>query len=317
MATPVKERTLAVSIEYLPHEDELDLSKPIRVGDGLMDSFTRTEDLGYQTFFGIKRYLCGLDEEVVKYDDTLNEEEKKAKIEEIRNIVARLEKVFGAGNLDPTNEKMWSKVKLNITRKTTNLDLTDPKNELIFHCIKGGGFKEVAPSLEKAGNGIKFYLVEPVEFAENKVANTKVINKAIATLEKLDETKGSDDIFYLGKYLLPVEKSYTKRTPKALIYDELNKYLNGELIKGSKISFARLFLEAAKKTKGDLIVTALVKDAVYMNMIYATAQGELKNNETGGIYGTTVERAVAHLQNPAYEYELANVKERVEEIWNK
>lgn len=319
MATLTKERTLAVSIEYLPTEEELDLSKPLRVGDGLMDNFTRTEELGYITLFGVKRYLCGLDIETVKNEEGLTEAERTAKIEEIGKTVERLEKVFGKGVLDPANSAMWSKVKLSITRKTTNLDLNDPKNELIFYCIKGGGFKEVAPSLEEAQKvGGKFYLVEPVEFAENKVANVKVINKAISTLEKIDESKGTDDLFFLAKYLLPVEKSYTKRTPKAQIYDDLNKYLNGELInRSSKISCSRLFLEASKKSKADLIVTSMVKDAIYMNMIYANAQGEFKNNDTGGIYGTTLEKAVAHLQNPAYEHELSNIKERIEEIWSK
>ncbi len=50
-------------------------------------------------------------------------------------------------------------------------------------------------------------------------------------------------------------------------------------------------------------------------MIYVNAVGELKNNETGGVYGTSIERTVKHLQNPAYEHELENIKTRVEAKW--
>lgn len=317
MSTVTKEKLKAISIEYRPTEQEQDLKKPLVVGQGLMSTFNFTEDLGYKTFFGIKRYLTGLDPEIVKYDSELSDTEKEKKIAEIKENVERLEKFFGLGTLDATNEKHWSKVKLLISRKTTNLNLTDPKNELMFHCIKGGGFDIVAPSYEVAENeNKKFYLVEPVEYAEHRIAPREVTNRAIAQLQKLYENKGFDDIFYIAKYVLPVEKSYTKHTPKALIYEDLDKYLNGEVVKKSKVGCAREFLDACKLSKADLVISCLVKDALNYNFIYTNQSGELKNNETSGIYGTTVEKAVVHLQNPAYEQELDNIKTRVEEKWN-
>lgn len=318
MPTLTKERTKAISIEYMPVENELDLSKALVVGQGLSDRFIRTEDLGYRTFYGVKRYMCGLDKEVIEYDPTFTEEEKKAKIEEIIEIVDRLERFFGKGTLDPTNEKHWSKINLVIDRKTTNLDLTNPRNELIYHCIKAGGFGLVSPTMEGAGDGKSpFYIVEPTEYAESRIANKEVINKAISSLQKMYEAKSYDDLFFLAKYILPVEKMYMKRSPKAMLYEDLDKYINGELIKGSKISFARAFLEATKKSKIDMVVTCLVKDAVYMNFLFNNQAGEFKNNETGGIYGTTIEKCVSHLQNPAYEHELENVKNRVEQKWSE
>jgi hypothetical protein len=311
-----KERVKAISIEYMPIESELDLSRPLVVGQGLADHFVRTEDLGYRTFFGTKRYMCGLDPELVKYDPSLSPEEKEAKIAEIKEIIERLEQFFGKDTLDPTNEKHWSKINLVIDRKTTNLDLTNPRNELIYHCIKAGGFSLVAPSMEAARDGkAPFYIVEPTEYAESMIANKQIINKAIAELEKLNENKSFDSMFLMAKYLLPVEKTYTKRTPKALLYGDLDKWLNGEIVKGSKISFARSFLEATKKKKEDIVVTCFVRDALHFGFLYTNQAGELKNNETGGVYGTTVERCVAHLQNPAYEHELDNIKTRVEQKW--
>jgi hypothetical protein len=312
-----KERIKAISIEYLPTEKELDPNAPLIVGKGLMDQFSRTEMLGYQTFFGTKRYLCGLDVEIVKYDTNLTDAEKEAKIAEIESIIARLEQFFGKGTLDPTNEKHWSKIELRIDRKTTNLDLTNPRTELVLHCIRGGGFTMVSPTLEKAREtGTQFYLVEPIEYAENRIANKEIINKAISTLQKIYESKSFDDIFFLGKYILPVEKSYTKRTPKAMIYEDLDKYLNGEVVKQSRISLARQFMEVTKKTKVELAINAIAKDAEYYQFVYINDKGEFKNNETGGIYGTTLERVVTHLQNPAYENELDNIKTRVEQKWN-
>lgn len=318
MATVTKEKLQAISIEYMPVEEELDLKRPLEVGKGLTDTFQRTEDLGYRTFYGAKRYMCGLDVEIVKYDTSLTEEEKKAKIEEIQIIVERLEQFFGKGTLDPTNEKHWSKISLTIDRKTTNLDLTNPRTELLYHCIKGGGFSLVSPTMEGAKNGrAQFYLVEPLEYAESRIANKEIINKAISTLQKLYEGKSYDDLFFLAKYILPVEKMYSKRTPKALLYEDLDKYISGEVVRQSKISCAKMFMEATKKDKVNLNVTCLVKDAEYLGFIYANQAGELKNNETGGIYGTTIERVVVHLQNPAYEQELDNVKTRVEQKWSE
>lgn len=316
--TSPKERIRAISIEYLPTEKEIDPTSTLIVGQGLMDNFSRTELLGYQTFFGAKRYLCGLDKEIIDYDQSLSDEEKKAKKGEIEDNLARLEQFFGKGTLDPTNEKHWSKIELRIDRKTTNLDLTNPRTELLVHCIRGGGFTMVAPTIEKAREtGVQFYLVEPMEYAENRIANKEVINKAISTLQRLYESKSFDDIFFLGKYILPVEKAYTKRSPKALIYEDLDKYIGGEIVKQPKISLARLFLEATKKAKIDLAMNCLVRDAEYYGFIYLNDKGEFKNNETGGVYGTTVERVAAHLLNPAYEHELANVKERVEKKWSE
>lgn len=316
MSTLTKEKVKAISIEYMPIEAELDLSKALVVGQGLTDRFIRTEDLGYRMFLGTKRYICGLDAEIIRYDDTLNAEEKEAKIAEVGEIIERLERFFGKGTLDPTNEKHWSKVNLVIDRKTMNLDLSNPKNELLYHCIKAGGFSLVSPTMDGARDGrCPFYIVEPTEYAEARVANKQIINKAVALLEKVNESKSHDDMFYLAKYLLPVHKMYTKRTPKALLYEDLDKYLGGEVVKESKISLATKFLEAVKKNKIDVVVTCLVKDAEYLAFIYVTPAGELKNNETGGIYGTTVQKVVTHLQNPAYEHELQNIKDRVEKKW--
>lgn len=316
MSTLTKEQIKAISIEYRQTEAEADTKKPLVVGQGLMSTFNYTEDLGYRTFFGVKRYLTGLDTVVVKYDETLTEQEKEAKVAEIEEVVKRLENVFGPGNLDATNEKHWSKVKLNINRKTTNLNLTDPKNEILFHCIKAGGFKIVSPNYEICEEeNNKFYLVEPVEFVEHRVQPRELKNTAIALLQKLYENKGFDDLFYVSKYILPVEKAYTKRTPKALIYEDIDKYLAGELVKKTKSACAKDFIDATKQSKANLVVSALVRDAVYYGMIYSNPAGELKNNETGGVYGTTMEKAVVHLQNPAYEHELSNIKDRVEKKW--
>lgn len=313
-----KEQIKAISIEYRQTEQEADVKKPLVVGQGLMPNFNFTEDLGYKTFFGVKRYMTGLDPEIVKYDPELTDEEKEKKIKEINENIARLEKFFGPGTLDATNEKHWSKVKLIITRRTTNLNLTDPKNEILFHCIKGGGFEIVSPNYELCEkDNKKFYLVEPTEFVEHRVAPREITNKAIALLQKLYENKGFDELFYVAKYILPVERSYTKRTPKALMYEDLDKFLNGEIVKKTKIACSRELIETSKLPKADLVVGCIVKDAVNYGFIYVNSVGEMKNNETGAVYGTSVERAVVHLQNPAYEHELDNLKTRVEKKWSE
>lgn len=319
MSTLLEKDVKAITIEYLPTDDEKDKSKPLTIGQGLLDNFHRSELLGYKTLYGVKRYLTGLDDVIVEHDPSLSDQDKKERISKIKGTVEKLERFFGKGNLDATNEKLWGEVKLVIDRKTTNLDLTDPKNEILFHCIKAGGFTEVAPSIEEAiEKRKKFYLIEPLEFVENRVAPRKIIGKAIATLVDIYEKKGFDDIFFLAKYLLPVDKAYVKKTPKSLMYEDLDKFINGELIRKSKMECARMFLDAVKKPKSHIIVYCLVKDAFeYFNFIYTNTSGELKNNETGGLYGTTIERAVDHLLTPAFEHELENIKYRVEKKWTE
>jgi hypothetical protein len=316
MSTVVKEKPKAISIEYLPTERELDPSTKLVVGEGMPDTFKIVEELGYKTFYGVKRYICGLDVEMVERNDDLTPEEKKAKIEEIKKTVERLEKFYGPGQLDPTNEHIWSKVRLELDRKTTNLDLTNPRTELIVYCIKAGGFNVVAPNIDAAReNNVKFYLVEPVELAESKVTNTKIINKAISTLDKIDETKSQDELFYIAKYIMPVEKGYNRSTPKAMLYSDLNEFINGNVVKLPRVRCAAQFLEVTKKPKADLVISCLVKDGLDFGFLYTNPAGEIKNNETAGVYGTTIERAVAHLQNPNYESELDNLKSRVEKRW--
>ncbi len=298
----------AVTIEYLPTEEEMDMSKPLMVGKGLQSNFRITEELGSREFFGVKRYLTGLDPEVITYNSDLSDKEKEEKFKEIKEITERLERVFGKGNLDATRKEMWSKVILTITRKSTPLNLTDPKQEIIYHCIKGGGFTGVASTMEEAmEKGLKFYLIEPVEFIENRVAPRKIINRAIAALENLETTKSGNDILFIAKYLLPAEKAYTKRTPKALLYEDLDKFIDGQVIKKAKSYCANLFLEALKKSKEDLKTYVYIKDAVYYTFVYVNTAGELVNTYTKGIYGTTIEKAVEHLKNPAYQHELENL----------
>lgn len=311
-------KVTAVTIEYLPSEEELDMTKPLTVGKGLQSNFRITEMLGSREFYGVKRYLTGLDAEAVTYDDSLNDKEKQDKITEINDTVRRLEKIFGPGKLDATNKDMWSKVILTITRKSTPLNLTDPKQEILYHCIKGGGFTHVANTVEDAmENQLRFYLIEPVEFIENRIAPKKIINRAIAALEDLEKNRSGNDLLLIAKYLLPVEKSYTKRTPKALLYEDLDKFIDGQVIKKAKSYCAGLFLDALKKSKEDLKTYVYIKDAVYYTFVYANTAGELVNVYTKAIYGTTIERAVEHLKNPAYQHELSNIVELVDKKWNE
>lgn len=319
MSVLLEKDVKSVTIEYLPTEKELDKEAVLVVGQGLTDNINITEVLGTRMFFGVKRYITGLDPELVKYDNSLSEEQKQAKITEIQATIQRLEQFFGPGSLEATNEKFWKDVYLVLKSKTTNLDLNTPKNEILVRCIKAGGFNEVAPTLEEAiasSGKSKFYLIEPVEFIENRVSPRKQYNKAIGMLSKMDDSKTYDDLFFLAKYILPAEKAYTKSTPKSLLYEDLDKYIKGEIVRDSKTDLASRFIEATKVEKKKMIVFCLLKDAVYYNMLYRTEAGELKNNETGGIYGTTLDKAVDHLLHPAYSHELENIKVRIEEKWS-
>ena len=188
---------------------------------------------------GKKRYLNGLDEYAPEIKLIKNDEERNARIKEIRTIVARLEKENNyASTLKIDDKDFWSKVEMfrpdnaevfgKIRLACSNNDITlSPKTKtndlLIVRAIEAGGFSLVAKSYEDlvAGNITKkWYLDKQIETVGVKTSPLKIKNKALALLDNLFDNQ-QDKLFYVAKGIEINAAIYKRRTLMDILYQDM------------------------------------------------------------------------------------------------
>ena len=203
METEVKPKTKSASISIRPFiehsRENMGLEK---YGMVLFEGAMYEEPVAYTESNGVRIYRTGLNEYAQEIEN-LPEEEKEAKIKEIREIVADLERKMVSNVLNVKDKDFWSKVK-HIRNDNTKLwdELiirvgNDPiflnpakewKDMLIYKAIEANGFTIVAPSLEHAKKNpskYKFYLDKYEETISHRTEEKKLRNKALAELELL------------------------------------------------------------------------------------------------------------------------------------
>ena len=304
-----------VNIQYLPSPEEIDSSKQLRAGKFLWPGFTHVyEVFAKQLAGGNFKYQTGLDPEEAPEDMR----------EEIQQALDSLEKYYGKGQLDPFNGKFWKDIKLVINKKNIHLDIkNNPEHKLLYYVIKGGGICEVAPSYDEAVDAAspkRWFIVEPTQYADISAQPERVINKAIAALEFLDEEKSKEDMFLVHKVLITSDRGTTRNTPASALYKDLSDFIYGKIVKTDKRRAPKQFADTVamlKKDKKKLYITAYVKEANYFNFLTVSEDSNFQNIETRTKYGPTIDKAVAYLSNPANEDELENLKERVEKKWSE
>lgn len=305
----------SVNIQYLPNPEEIDSSKPLKAGKFLWPGFTHVyEVFAKQLSGGRYRYQTGL----------VPEEAPEEKREEIAQALAELEAYYGKGQLDPFNVSFWRDIKLKLDKKNMFLDIANnPEHKLLYYVIKGGGLQEVAASYDEAVDGAttkRWFMVEPEHLANINALDDRTINKALYSLTVLDEEKTFDDMFLVHKALVSTDRGTTKQTPRSALYKDLSDFIYGKISKTDKRKTPKQFVETFKlisEDKQKLFITAYVRDAVYFNFLTTTEDGQLQNIETKTRYGTTVQKAIQYLSNPANQDELDNIKERVEKKWSE
>lgn len=258
------------------------------------------------------RYITGLDENspTVMYMEDLDE--KKARLKEIKEVVIRLESIFGKNSLEALNDTLWGEFNIKLDYTGKSLDKTNPKDELLYFAIKAGGFEAIAPSIEKAKEGdYKFYLRQMEHDSDLKVERVKMINKAKAALTDLDETD-SQKMLLVAKSVLAPNNEFTDKTPKSIIYDKLDQFIDGKIVKDNKKATVRHFLEAYKKSLNTLTIEALVKDALYFSFIVREGDGNFYNKQTEVRLGKTEKDIIKYLESPINQVEFENIKDRVD-----
>jgi hypothetical protein len=304
-----------------------------KYGLTLFDNTFHEEQLTCLEMNGIKRYVTGLNEfspDIKKLDP----EEQEARVKQIRIIVSQLEKELAANVINPSDPEFWNKVKLlkpdndefwgRIRIACSNEPLfldpeKDPYDLIKLIAIENGGFSIVAKSYEaarKMATPPKFYLDKLENTISTKTEVKKLRNKALSELQKLFD-KNTNKLFYVAKIVDTNSSQYKKSTPTDVMYDNMDKYINGESVDSNKKRTAEKFLEVVSLDMETLKIRAIVKDAALLKVIATRADGFIYHLESGTILGKTPSDVVEFLKNPLNEQILVDVQGKVEKTWQK
>jgi len=325
-----KRSTVAIRAYFDPNVDNMGLQK---YGLSLFDGAMHEEQLACLEQNGVKRYLTGLNEYAPELRD-LNEDDREAKIKQIRSVVSSLEATLANNIVSPEDKEFWNKVKMikpdngefwdRIRIRCGNHPVfldpeKDPFDLIKLYAIEAGGFSIVAKSLEEArGKAVppKFYLDKLEQTATTNTEVKKLRNKAGAELQKLFD-KNTNKLFYVAKAIDPNSTQYKKSTPNDIIYDNMSRYIDGETVEKDKRKTAGKFLELAALDMETLKLKAITKDASLYKFIATKPDGFIYHMETSALMGRTLSDTVEYLKNPLNEQVLVDLTNRVEKYWNQ
>lgn len=300
-------------------------------GLSLFDGVTHTEQLACLERNGVIQYLTGLNEFAPDIK-LMSPDDKAAKIKEIRTAVAELERELAANVLDiesvtfwnevkllkPDNSEFWNKISLSCGNEPVYLDPKDPFDRIKLYAIEAGGFSLVARSYDEARSKAvppKFYLDKQQETAGARTEYKKIKNKALAELQKLFD-KNSTKLFYIAKAVDTASVQYKKHTPNDVIYDNMDRHINGEGTEGNKERAAQGFIDAANLDMETLKIKAIVKDSVFFKYIISKADGYIYHAKSNTMLGRNPSDIVEFLKNPLNEDVLKDLNNNVERLWN-
>lgn len=328
----VRESNKKSAISVKPYFDKSVPNMGLEIYDqSLFDGVTHTEQLACIERNGVVQYLTGLNEFSPDIK-LLPLEEKEAKIKEIRSAIAELEKELAANVIDIEDEQFWNKVKLltpnnsdfwnKITISCGNepvfLDPKDPFDRIKLYAIEAGGFSIISRSYDDARSRPvppKFYLDKKQETAGAKTEYKKLKNKALAELQKLFD-KNSTKLFYIAKAVDTASVQYKKYTSNDIIYDNMDKHINGEGTEGNKERAAQGFIDASNMDMETLKIKAIVKDSVFFKYIINKSDGYAYHAQSSTMLGRNPSDIVEFLKNPLNEDVLKDLNNRIEKLWN-
>ena len=325
-----KRSSIAIRPYFDSNVDNMGLQK---YGLSLFDGAFHEEQLACLEINGIKRYLTGLNEFSSDVKN-LPMEDQEAKIKSIRTIISQLERELAANVIEPTDDQFWNKVKL---LKPDNSDFwdkikircgnepvylepdKDPYDLIKLYAIEAGGFSIVAKSLEEAKRmpvPPKFYLDKLEETASLNTEVKKLRNKALSELQKLFD-KNTNKLLYIAKVLDANSAQYKKSTPNDIVYDNMDKYINGETIETDKTKTAEKFLALANEDLTNLKLRAVVKDSSFYKYIVSKSDGFIYHLESSTMLGRTPADIVEYMKNPLNQDVSDKIIEKVEKHWKE
>lgn len=284
---------------------------------------------------GVRRYVTGLNEFAPEIKLIQDEEIRNAKIKDIRTTIAQLEKELATNVikdiegpdfwnqvtlLAPNNDEFWSQITIRCGNKDIPLDpAKDPYDLIKVRAIEAGGFSTIAPSYEAAramSKAPKFYLDKYEDTIVTKTEVKKLKNKAISELTTLFN-KNMNKLFYIAKVIDGNSVQYKKNTPNDVIYDNLDKYINGEGIEQSTKRASQIFLDTAGLDMETLKLRAIIKDSTFFKFIALKADGFIYHVDSSVMLGRNPTECLEFLKNPLHEATLADLIKKTEKYWNQ
>jgi len=333
MTQVVEKRISKNAISIQPYvESNIENMGLEKYGMTLHQGATHKEFLTCLEIHGRKRYLNGLDEFAPEVEKIKDPDEKKAKVNQLREKVIFLERAL-AGNdslkvgdkdfwnkvevVKRDNHEFWGKVTVEVGNDIVYLDETDPTDLIIISSIEAGGFSEIAPSYEDAKGGsiaYKWYLDKKKESSAAKTSGKKIKNEAIALLDSLFKKDGPK-LRYLAKCIDGNSVQYKNDTPLDVIYDNMDNFINGQGIERSINKAATAFIEASTMNMETLRIKAVVRDASMFKFILHKPDGNLYHNTSGEMLGKNQADCIEFFKNPMNAKLWETLVDEVEVHW--
>lgn len=331
---PAKTGAIAVRPYFDPSTSNMGLEK---YGLSLWEGVYHEEQLAEININGVRRYVTGLNEFAPEVK-LLPTELKESKIREIRKVVSQLEKELATNviksevtnnisseefwqqvkMLRPDNSELWGRITLRCGNEPVFLDTDNPYDLIKLYAIEAGGFSQVARSYEDARSRAvppKFYLDRYQETASTTTELTKIKNRALAELQNLFDSN-QNKLFYVAKVVDGNSVQYKKSTPNDIIYQNIDKFINGEGVEKSKKRAANAFIDATRQDMETLKLRAIIKDATYYKFIALKSDGFIYHMQSGTMLGRTSTDALEYLKNPLNDQVLGSIMSEVEKLWN-
>ena len=297
----------------------------------LFDGVKHHEQLACLENNGVVRYLTGLNEFAPDIR-LLNEDDRNARIREIRLSIIELEQELAANVLDiddpkfwnnvkllkPDNSEFWNRISISCGNEPLFLDPKDPYERIKLHAIEAGGFAIVAKSFEDARSrsvAPKFYLDKTEETVMARTEYKKMRNKALSELQKLFD-KNSTKLFYIAKVVDINSTQYKKSTPNDVIYENMDIYINGQGGESNLERAAKSFTDTANLDMETLKIKSIVRDSVFFKYIVNKADGYIYHTKSSSMLGRNVSDVIEHLKNPLNEDILKDLNAACEKYWN-
>jgi hypothetical protein len=330
-AVTTKSQAISIKPYFDPNRANMGLEK---YGMALHDGVFHEEQLACIEVNGIKRYLTGLNEFSPEIKLIKDPEAKAARIKEIRTVVAQLEKDLGANVIDPDDPEFWNKVKIckpdndelwsKITIRAGNspvyLDpVADPYDLIKIYAIEAGGFSMIGKSYDDAKTRAvppKFFLDRYIDTVSTKTELKKLKNKALAELQRLYD-KNTNKLLYVAKVVDTNSVQYKKSTPNDVLYENMDKFINGEGIESNMRRAAQDFLDKSALDMETLKLRAMIKDATFYKFIALKSDGFIYHMDSSTLMGRNPSDCVEFLKNPLNEQVLLDITKKVERFWNQ
>lgn len=281
---------------------------------------------------GKSRYLTGLNEFAPEVKQIMDVDKRKAVISEIRETVAMLERERAFNHLDVEDKDFWSKVEMfkpdnseiwgKVFIKLGNDDIVlSPKDNLdhliLVKAIENGGFSLIASSFEEAKRTKqKWYLDRQIETMSTKINVSKLRNKALSILQTISEDEPRR-LYYVAKNIDAHSHQYSNKTLQDVIYDNMDKYINGLGYDNDKKRCAKSFIDYTEMSIEDLKIKAIIKDASFYKFITLKPDGMLYETTQSVMLGRNVSDVLEFLKNPTNEDMLDLLMAKVEDVWSK